>query len=705
MIRKTRLRLWSLMIGVWILSVGLPGQAHAQLVDTLFKDQLIPEDFIEETGAEEFDDDTFLEDLKLQAQQRINLNFATQEDMMELGILTDIQVRNIIYYRERFGQLKTPYELLGIEELSRTDIELLLPFVKFKETADPPKPLKEMFADGKHQIFLRYQQIMEEKEGFTPPVEKSDGTFTSRYLGIEPKLYARYRFQYGTDLSIGITAEQDPGEPFKHPNQAIGIDYLSGHFFMKDRGFLKTLVVGDYEVNLGQGLVMQQSFASRKSSADVIGIKKRKRPLKAHTSANEAEYARGLGAEFKFSEQWSAVLYGSYRKVDGNVLTEQDTLDGPDEAIAFSSLQISGLHRTESELADKNQIGQALAGTSISWSGESARISGNFSYIKLSSPLERAEALYNKFDFRGDQLIQGSMDYQFLRKNISLFGEVAMSDNKGWGMVNGGEFNLPGSVTLALVHRYYAKNYQSLYADAFGEGSRPVNEHGLYIGLEFSPFKYAQLSSYVDIYHHPWLRFGIDAPSSGIDLSTTFTYRPKRNITLIARGRYERKQENAPANETAIDYLVPTIKSNFRVELSYRPTWQVALKTRIEAAWYNDGVNEVSNGFMIFQDLRYSFRKIPLVLYGRYAIYQTDTYDSRIYAYENDLLYVFSVPAYYGRGSRYYLMAKVRVNRYLDFWVRWSQTIWSDRDVVSSGLEESIGNTRSELKVQLRIKF
>jgi hypothetical protein len=319
--------------------------------------------------------------------------------------------------------------------------------------------------------------------------------------------------------------------------------------------------------------------------------------------------------------------------------------------------------------------------------------------------LERSAQLYNQYDFNGDRLINASLDYQYLNRNMSLFGEVAFSQNGGWGMLNGADFHLPGGTDLTIVHRYYAKDFQTLYAEAFGEGSRPVNEHGLYVGLTFSPFKYAEWSNYVDLYQHPWLRFGIDAPSRGIDMLSMFTYRPKRSITLQVRGRYERKQENAPDNDTQIDYLVPTVKSNFRIGFTYLPNYQLTLKSRVEFAWYNDGVNKTSKGIMVYQDINYRFRKIPLTLYGRYALFQTDTYDSRIYAYESDLLYVFSVPAYYGRGSRYYLMASIRASRNFSFWVRWSQTIWTDRQIVSSGLEEIMNNTKSEIKVQMRIKF
>jgi len=89
----------------------------------------------------------------------------------------------------------------------------------------------------------------------------------------------------------------------------------------------------------------------------------------------------------------------------------------------------------------------------------------------------------------------------------------------------------------------------------------------------------------------------------------------------------------------------------------------------------------------------------------RFAVFDTDTYNARIYAYESDMLYNFSIPAYYSQGTRFYLNLKYSVTKYLDFWIRYSQSYYSDLDVISSGLSEIQGNTKSEIKAQIRIRL
>jgi hypothetical protein len=112
-----------------------------------------------------------------------------------------------------------------------------------------------------------------------------------------------------------------------------------------------------------------------------------------------------------------------------------------------------------------------------------------------------------------------------------------------------------------------------------------------------------------------------------------------------------------------------------------------------------------SNGFLIYQDVLYRPENHPFDITLRYALFDTDDYDARIYAYENDVLYAFSIPGYFYKGSRFYLLIKWELLENLDFWVRYSQTFYTNQTTLSTGLDEIKGNTRSEIKMQVRFKF
>jgi hypothetical protein len=85
--------------------------------------------------------------------------------------------------------------------------------------------------------------------------------------------------------------------------------------------------------------------------------------------------------------------------------------------------------------------------------------------------------------------------------------------------------------------------------------------------------------------------------------------------------------------------------------------------------------------------------------------FDTQGFDSRIYTYENDVLYSFSIPAFFNKGYRYYININYDVNKKLSFWLRWAQLIRADDSVIGSGLDEIPGNRRSELKVQMLWKI
>ena len=89
----------------------------------------------------------------------------------------------------------------------------------------------------------------------------------------------------------------------------------------------------------------------------------------------------------------------------------------------------------------------------------------------------------------------------------------------------------------------------------------------------------------------------------------------------------------------------------------------------------------------------------------RLQYFETDGYDSRMYAYENDVLYSFSIPVFYDKGFRYYVNCNYDVTPKLTIWLRWAQTVYKNKTVIGSGLDELAGNKRTEVKVQAEYLF
>jgi len=259
-------------------------------------------------------------------------------------------------------------------------------------------------------------------------------------------------------------------------------------------------------------------------------------------------------------------------------------------------------------------------------------------------------------------------------------------------------------VSLSVLHRHYEKNYQSNYGNAFAESSKANNESGLYFGIEVYPIKHWKISAYYDTYKFPWLSNSADAPSEGVDYFAQADFNPIRSVSMYFRVKYEEKQVNQ-STEEGLKELVQEESFKIRYHLSYNLSKQLSLKSRIETSRYQKAENNSEYGYLVYQDIFYSLIRIPLSINLRYAVFDTDTYNARIYAYESDLLYAFSIPAYYSQGTRFYFNLKYSITKNIDLWVRYSQSYYSNLNVISSGLSEIQGNTKSEIKAQIRIKL
>jgi hypothetical protein len=141
-----------------------------------------------------------------------------------------------------------------------------------------------------------------------------------------------------------------------------------------------------------------------------------------------------------------------------------------------------------------------------------------------------------------------------------------------------------------------------------------------------------------------------------------------------------------------------------RYQLSYSVSPSLILRNRIEWAGFNKGTLE-EQGYLIYQDIIYHLQKFPLDLTFRFALFDTDSWNTRIYAYENDVLYAFSIPPYFGKGIRSYLMLHSSISSHIDLWLRVAQTTLTEANIIGSGLNAIEGGQKTEVKAQLRIRF
>lgn len=634
----------------------------------------------------------------------IDVNRANAEVLAASYLLDPNQISNLISYRYKFGALVSLYELQAIPGFDLKTIEQILPFLTLGTGSSNQTQgfWQRVLNEEQAYFLLRHRRTWETRKGFTSPDTSSTGKVSSRYLGDPNELYLRFRIQHARDFSLGFTLDKDPGEQFTWDGNTAryGFNFLSFHFTKYYVGKWKTIALGDFQAQFGQGLVFGAGYSLGKGAETVPTVRRSSVGILPYTAALEFGFFRGAGLTYQ-SGNWQSTLIASYAPRDGRAAESLDTLTSED--LTINSFNQSGLHRTASELSTKNQFQELSLGGNIQFSSASGKLQAgtNYLFTRFNYPWIKKPTLYNQNDFAGQSNNVGSLYLSYNWKNFFLFGESAASQSGGKGNVVGFISSLSKQVDFSLFWRKYDSNFHSFYANAFSESTRPANEQGVYIGIQIKPFSKWKINAYYDFFRFPWLRYRVYAPSKGYEWLARISFQPNRNLTAFFQIREEQKDRNlSDSGEPSLPYQVrPLNKINGLLSLEYQVSKAFFFRSRIlfSRVCFND---QKSSGFMILQDAQYNFNKFRLT--GRVALFDTDDYDTRLYAFENNVLWTFSIPAFSGQGMRTYLVAQYQINFQITTYFRISRTAYTDQETISSGLQEIDGSRQTETTLLIR---
>lgn len=643
---------------------------------------------ITEAYAEEYSDELDLtevvENLERLIESPININNATKIQLEQLHFLTSFQIDKLIDYRDQIGQMYSVYEFLSIEGFTIDLVNNIEPFVIFLSPDVEPK------AYLKQELNVRYSQKLEQAAGFI-----SEDDVSPSFNGIEPSLMLKYRAQKGDKLFWGITAENDSGEELFKGSNSYGFDFYSAFLGYHGKGLLKQIYVGDYQVKTGQGLIQWSSYGTRKS-AEALSIRQKGQGIRGYTSTDENQFMRGAAATLGF-KNWEFTTFYSNHNIDANVVD----VDENENPILVSSLQISGLHRTSNEIEDENALNKQNIGGSIKYKIQQLSFGFNGQYQKLNPPLDSTTQLYAIHSYKGDENYNLSTDFLWVQNKYNIFGEFAVSQSGGTALLTGLEAQPANEISFNVLYRNYAKNFHSIHGTSFGEGSNNINEKGLYAGVSVYPISHIKITAYVDSYETMWMKYTSVGPVRGTDYALQTDYSPTRNLNMYLRLKTETNAEklvsDLPLRTDAEQHI-----AKVRYQISWKPSDKYNLRLRAEYTQYSKN-NITENGIMVFGD----FRAQPIEKFAstaRLAWFKTDGWDSRVYAYENDVPQYFYVPAFSGTGLRYYLNLKYQIFQSLTLYVKASQTYFFDKES-GIGTGDSYYNTNHLTQIKGHIKY
>jgi hypothetical protein len=613
-------------------------------------------------------------------QNPLDLNKADIADLRALFFLSENQINAIIHHKNKFGNFLSIYELQAVEGLSMENIRAILPFVQVKNGIGTTRFSNFTKKAVEHYLVIRADQTLEPIAGL-----KED-----KFVGSAQRYYTRYRMSHNKDFSIGFVSEKDAGEK-------DFMDYYNFHVQVQNKGIVKNLVIGDYLIQFGQGMIFSAGFAAGKGSEPVYTTRRSNVGVRPYNSVVENGSFRGIANTIK-NRNFEITTMAAFNKRDASVDLNEETQDD-----FFSSILSAGFHRTETEIANKNAISETNLGGNILYKLDHLQIGFSVLHTSFDKTFQKRALLYNRFEFTGSQNTVMGPNISLSWQNFNFFGEAARSTSGGFGYISGLVGSLGPKVEWALNLRNYQPNFHTFYGFSFAEGSRTINEKGIYNGLKYIIKKGLEVSAFYDSYNFPWLKYRVDAPSSGQDYQLRIIYKPNKIFSQYLAFHQETKERNASDSKAVTHELLQTNRKNWVLGTDYiHHTW-LRLQTKLQYNGYKIENTSISDGYAVIQDIETKFKKSQIK--GRIAYFSTDSYDSRIYAYENDVLYAVSFPAYYGKGWRYYLIGKMPIGRNLDVWIRIAQTKVSDRTTMGSGMSEIEGNRKTDLKVQLKYSF
>ena len=661
-------------------------QGRAVVRPSFSLDDIILDIYNAVTEFGEVDYEQLQTDLYTLHESPIDLNNTSDEELTQLYFLSPQQIDAILAYAYRHP-FESLYELRLIPELADYEIRDLLPFVYINRAALNSETMntdalyaKEIFAKAHHELLTRI-----------------DARNIEAYEGTDP-IYTqfRYRFDFRRRVTFGVQ--------LRRPAGGFARDLQYGAYLQLNdiTPHLHTLVAGNFQASFGQGLVLAPVFHTGKSMY-VTSVGQQREGLRYYSSV-DGEGLHGAGATLRW--EWNkttrldvSALYSMRRANDST----WHHLLGANLTLRHKKLQVE------------------LTAIENLWS---------------DSIHPYTNAKYNRHYFRGrNQAVIGA-SFRYNHGWFDAFGEIATAQNHqitndqspitkshwGFGTIIGSRFYPTNGISLLALYRYYSPYFDNALGYAFSETSRLGDENGGYLGFDITRLRNWRFIGYGDIFYFSGYKYGLG------DATRTLGYDAMAEIQYHQPGASSRQTGGAASAEKGYNPSQITnhqwfLSLRFRARAKKKGTstysaraifdWQRngwSLRTTLDANLTNQkstitNQQSIPYGISIAQDIAYNFQlstfNFPLSLRLRLQGFDAREWANRIYTYEHDVLYAYSIPAVYGLGGRAYLCLRWQIIPQLTLYFRASETVYARKWAAA----HSRPLTRTDLHLLLRATF
>ena len=596
----------------------------------------------------------------------LHVNKDNLDVLISVGLLTSTQVIALNEYKVKMGDLVELQELQMVTGFDKETILRILPYITINRL-----PKKEIL----HSMTFRYQRLLERQ--------------TEIYPGSPDKLLIRFRSIISSFLSFSFTCEKDAGEKYFSRNR-FGFDFNSMNIMYNGNGLVRKIIAGDFNIEFCQGLTAWTGI-SITGGASISGIYKYGRGIIPYSGTDENRFLRGIAVNLK-KDNISLDTWFSYHAIDGTLIHDTGEVQN-----YITSFLTSGYHRTPSEISNRHAVVETACGTALKLSKDKFSVTALVSLQHFSHNISPLDKPYLHYRFTGKHNMHVGTGYHYEFKNIFLFGEISKTADDAYAVLHGIIVSADSKLSIGLLHRHYSKAFKGLQSNAFGINSDNSNEKGTYIGINYKLSRKLIYAAYFDLFEFPFPKYRIDLPSHGRDQSHQLDYIPTKKFTASFRIKSRLRQANNSDNTGKINTLSDLELLGYRLSARFKIENGLEYGLRIEYSAEKSDNRKTSTGSTISQDLFYHPLGKKYSFNFRYAVFNCPEFNTRIYAYENDVQGVYSIPFYYGNGSRFYTNISWKPFRRFTLQLRYAISWIENRDG-----EKSI---KSEIKIQSKISF
>ncbi|MGK9367719.1 ComEA family DNA-binding protein [Melioribacter sp. Ez-97] len=634
-------------ITIILISLLLMSEANAQ-ADTTYEEimsQLL------EDNLGEVEESDIIDEIEELLDNPIDINNASHEDLLRIPLLDNRRADAIIRYRESHGSFDNKNELFLVPELNDKIARWISHFIAIAPAAQS----ENIFSYSKITLRSRIQRDLQLRRAYAE----------NKFAGNRLKSYNRILY-YGDYISAGILTEKDPGEKSY-------TDFISGFMQINTKTFLNKIIIGNYIVESGCGLILWSPYNYRKGSEVIIPISNFRNRIRPYKSSGEYGYLSGLTASLS-SGIIEFTPFVSFRKLDASL----------DSNGNIKSFRNDGYHRSTNELDANSNAKEFTYGALIKFNPLQDLSVGltavSYNYDKDIALLDSRHAKNLSVNFAyGNSLLNVSGETAFFKNYLSSITSAVLTPVE--------------NIKLGFSYRNYSPDFYSITGNSFGEKTKSTNEKGFYSSIELNT-NYGLFSVYYDIYYFP--NVNNNFPSKGQDFLAAYKFR--LNKTSSIKLLYKNESNEKLSNDETYPYLDLQNRKRCRIELINYFKDKVRLKTRFEYVRFSSS-SKKERGFLIYQDALYKpFDN--LAAYARIVFFDTDSYDTRLYVYENDLEGLLTNGLIYGEGIKWYFLIKYAIRQF-SISLKYSELYKPFEEKLGSGYSEIGGSIDNRISFQI----